>query len=629
MHMISTRRFPLALPILLILLLLPMWGGGLAYAAEKSGQADDAKPSTEKTEPSKQDQDADKTPTPDKGAKDKGSTGDDAPKGGSGNAKAQAQSQIENSMANIEVIQQTLESLRKEIENSKESADINRSGMQTVKDGLDLINNKLKDVTTGLDQNRGIVSANTANIEQLKQDMLPLTRDTRANIAELNSQKSLIEDNSIRLYEILIQLNTLEEKLKALKDALVSAKNSGKGDELKLAVNADLNRLWMLLSIVLVFFAPLAFVLSGRNRQELLADGTEQHQGMLLACLGVFLGYFVLGFGLMYGTTYSGWIGASSYLLGSAPSGASAQPVYPFPLFVLYHTGFAMLSALIVYVAVGSRLSSAAHMVLAVFVGAILMPVFGHWAWSGYFIPGNKGWLEGIGFTDQGGSTVINSVSAWFAFALVWKLELANPSSPTQTDNTPDEPVYSSSATLLLWLSWFGFTTAALPISSDQIPSVMLNTGLAAAAGGMTAFLHYVFFRTDKSRIARGLSGFVSGLVAVAACAQSVTFMEAAVIGACAGLLQNMAFSVLRKYFLKQAWQVRTAYLVAIHGVGGVWGTLCFALLGTEGNFDLPDLDQLVIQAEGAVVAIGYSVLMTYVALMLLSFRKKQPQPMA
>lgn len=535
-----------------------------------------------------------------------------------------AESQIEDSMANIEVIQQTLESLRNEIENSKETTSLTRDNVQTIRDGISLIDEKIKQAYTGLDESRTGVAANTKSITNLTEGLLSATRDIKANAADLSSQKSLIEDNSIRLYEILIQISSMNDEVDQFSKALDSVRNSDQKQELKLVIGSDLNRLWIMLSIILVFFSPVAFVLSSnRDNYRPLMDGTQQHQGILLVCLGVFLGYFAVGFGLMYGESSSGLIGTTNYLL--EPINTNRQPVTPFNEFVLYQSGFAMLAAMIVYIAVGRQLSSVAHLVLALFVGVVLIPIFGHWSWSSYFIPTNKGWLEGAGFVDQAGAVTINTVAAWFAFTIVWKLGKSSPP-PQQADKEFDDPVYSASATLLLWISWIGFTTGTLPISSEQIPGVVLNIGLAGSAGGITAFMHYVFFHTDKSQIARALGGFVSGLVAIAACAQSVTFIEALTIGAIAGLLQNLAYSLLRKIVLKQSWQVRPAYLVAIHGVAGIWGALSFALFGSENTFGAPDFTQLVTQAQGIATALAYSIVTGHVAMLLLAFRKKQPQ---
>jgi Amt family ammonium transporter len=542
---------------------------------------------------------------------------------GQASSKEQAHSQIENSMANIEIIQQTLESLRSELDNSKEDAILNRSSMDTIKQGLELIDSKLKEAYSGLDESRNNIATNSTDITKLKTDLLALSRDVRTNAGDIDSQKSLIEGNATRLYEILITIADLTKQLEALQGS--ASKVADKKQEEQNTLIKSLNRLWTLLAIVLVFLTPLAYVLtSSREHYKPLPDGTPQHQGVLLVCLGTFLGYFLIGFGLMFGTSAGGWIGTSSYLLSSDVADPNHAPLFPFAEFVLYQAGFAMLASLIIYTAIGRQLSATSHLLLALFTGIILVPVFGHWAWAGQFIPGNKGWLETSGFMDAAGSTTIHSVAAWFAFVLVWKLGRQQ-TEQTSSDKANDDAAYSSSAVLFLWLSWLGFTTGTLPISSNQIGSTMLNVVLAAASAGLVAFLHYSFFHTGKGMIARALGGFVTGLVAVAASAHSLSFLEALGVGISAGLIHNLAFSLLRKHFLTQAWQARAAYLVAIHGVGGVWGSLCVALLGSEGTFAMPDIGQLIYQLQGIAVGLVYSVVFAHVAWMLLAFRKRTP----
>lgn len=538
-------------------------------------------------------------------------------------SKEQAQSQIDNSMANIEVIQQTLESLRSEIDNSKEDMIVNRSSLTTIKDGLELIDTKLKEAYSGLDESRNNIASNTAAINTLKTDLLTLGRDLRANVADAHSQKSLIEGNATRLYEILLKIADLSERLDNLQGN--ETEQAEKKQQENKALLNDLGKLWTLLAIVLVSLTPLAYV-SSSSQAASLPDGIPQHQGVLLVCLGVFLSYFIVGFGIMFGTSAGGMFGTSSYLLGAGSIDPKMPPLFPFAEFMLYQTGFVMLAALIVYSAIGKHLSSVRHLLLALFVGVVLIPVFGHWAWAGQFMQGNKGWLETAGFLDTAGSTTIHSVAAWFAFVLIWKLGKGQTATHNTSDRVDEKPAYTPTAVLFLWLSWLGFTTGTLPISNNQIGTTMLNVGLAASAGGIVAVLHYSFYHPDNGRIARGLGGFVTGLVAVAASAQALTFLEAMVVGMVAGVLHNMAFTLLRKRFLPQAWQARTAYLVAIHGVGGIWGSLSVALLGSEGMFDLPNIQQLVSQLQGIAIALIYSVVLAHVAFLLFTIRKQPPE---
>lgn len=606
--MTSSRiHSPIKLLMYCLVVLLLWAGNGVVHAAKEadSKTAD----TTEQATDAKESKDAQATDGEQSQNPEDASTGEDA--------EPSASSKIENSMANIELIQGTLEALSREIENSKESANLNRSSVQTIKDGLNQIDSKLKEAYAGLDESRSSITSNTTDIEKLKQDTLSLLRDVRANASDLGVQKTLVEDNSVRLYELLIKITDINDRMdkfvKGIKDADPSK-------DLQKTFSRDLSRLWILLSVVLVLFAPLAIIISSNSSQRKpLSDGTGQQQGMVLASLGVFLGYFILGFSLMYGPSVSGWFGFMNYLFEGSEAVAKLNPAFNFAEFVMYQIGFIMLAALIVYIAVGHCFSSTAHMLLALLIGAVVIPVFGHWTWASYFIPGNKGWLEAIGFVDQAGSTTINSVAAWFALILVWKLGKKQPK--TDDGEAADEPVYSSTTTQFLWISWLGMTTGTLPISSEQISNVMLNVGLAASAGGLAAFMHYVFFHSDQGKIARGLGGFVSGLVAIAASAQSVTFAEAAAIGASAGFIQNLAFSALRHTLLKQNWQIQAAYLVAIHGVAGAWGTLCYALLGTEGNFSLPDWFQLVTQFQGVLAALGYGIILANIVTPLFNIK--------
>lgn len=597
---------------------------GAADTGQEAGAADTGQEAGTDTEAA--DTGQEKTGTAGTGESQPGSGQNEKPEpaAGAAAAKADVSTQIESSMATIETIHKILDDLTKETNASKEDNASTRSRMQSVAESLKTIDQKLLEAYNDLENSRSAMQSNVKRIDALTQDFTNLSRDLRANSTELNTQKSLIEDNSIRLYELLIQLQQLSTDLTTLSSSLTNSKQEDFVETIKKAINVDLNRLWLLLSTVLVFFAPLAFVLSSaQGKRLLLADGTDERQGMILACLGVFLGYFILGFGLMYGTTASGWVGIPSHLWQEVSAAeAAVTSNFNFSGFVLYKTGFAMFAALIVYTAAGSKLTSVTHMLLALFVGAILIPVYGHWATSGHFITTNQGWLQEAGFVDQAGAITINTVAGWFAFIICWKMGNANADS-TKPEKVNNDPVYSSSATLLLWLSWMGFTTGTLPISNDQISSVMLNAGLAASAGGLTAFLQYVFFSADKSAIARGLGGFVSGLVAIAACAQSVTFIEAAFIGAVAGSLQNIAYKILRKWFLIHAWQSRAAYLVAIHGVAGIWGALCFALLGAEGSFTSPNIVRLATQLQGVAVAVIYSIFMANIAVFLLRLKKK------
>lgn len=531
-----------------------------------------------------------------------------------------AEEQIENSLANIEVIQETLGALRSEIENSKESTALNRTSVTIIKDGLKLIENKLEEAYNTLGESRNSISANESLLDELQKEISKFTRNIRTNSADVGEQKSLIEDNSIRLYEILIQLNTIEEKLKNLNSALQGKKESDPTENIKSEIHEELNYLWLLFSTVIILSMPLAFTLT--HTKIALADHIPQTQGVILIYIAATIGYFVIGFGLMYGITSSGWIGTSNFLpfedLSQLDENAGAGIHYNLPVipFFLYKLGFILLAVLIIYHIIGRQLSSMTHLLLALFVSAFLIPTFAHWVWADQLIENNKGWLAQANFIDQAGAVTINMVAAWFAFIIAWKIDKSLP--PPEIGKTVDDDEkisYSASTVLLLWLTWISLTTGKSPIADHYISEIIINVSLAATSGSLVAFLHYGFFHAGVERINHTLGGAVAGLVAIAACVEMVTFLEALVIGGAAGLFYNFSYHFIRRYFLRKTWQIRSAHLVAIHGTSGVWGALAVVIFGSEGSFDLLNTVQLMPQLQGIAVAIIYSIVLAHVAL--------------
>lgn len=525
-------------------------------------------------------------------------------------------SQIEASMGDMTKLQKALNPLRSQ----------QNENIKTTNTTLEDIKKKLQEAYDKLNKNESSINTDHEEIDKLNKEILKIIREIRVNSTDLAEHKTFIEENSIRLYEILIQTNHFSDKVSNITEALLKIKNTDYKEEIKKEVYLSVDELWHLLASVLVFFAPLAFVISSnRDHFKPLSDGIAQHQGVILVTLGAFLSYFSLGFGLMYGDTLSGLIGIPRYLHNTPEALSDFQPIIPLSEFIQYQIGFAILAAMIVYMAVGRQLSSLWHLTLALFVAVILIPILGHWAWAGHFIAENKGWLENSGFIDQGGSLVVNGVAALFAFFIVLSLGQSDPA-PADIDNDCNDPVYSSSSVLLLWLSWLGFTTGNLSIAGEEISQVMLNVGLAGSAGGLIAYLHALIFYGDQNRIAQGLSGFVTGLVAIAACAQNVTYLEAVVIGATAGILQNIGYQWLHQHVLHHQWQKRTASLVAIHGIGGIWGALCVALFMTDGNFSSLNMGQLIVQLKGIAIVLAYSFIMAKIMLFFLALRKKPKQ---
>jgi Amt family ammonium transporter len=109
------------------------------------------------------------------------------------------------------------------------------------------------------------------------------------------------------------------------------------------------------------------------------------------------------------------------------------------------------------------------------------------------------------------------------------------------------------------------------------------------------------------------VSGAIAGMVAITPAAGFVTPMVAVLIGAVAGVLCYYAMLVRIR---RQVDESLDAW--AIHGIGGLWGTLAtgiFAAAAIGGFAGLVEghTSQFLANAIGAFAALGYAFIVTFI----------------
>ena len=170
-----------------------------------------------------------------------------------------------------------------------------------------------------------------------------------------------------------------------------------------------LDIVWTLLATVLVFLMQAGFSLleAGATRAKnsiniIMKNIMDMSLGSLV--------FWLVGFGFMFGTNSSGWIGTDNFLLSKIDP-ASETGYFDFAFFI-FQTVFAATAATIISGAVAERTKFTAYLIYAVAVTGFIYPIFGSWVWGG-------GWLNDIGpgFVDFAGSTVVHSVGGWAALA--------------------------------------------------------------------------------------------------------------------------------------------------------------------------------------------------------------------
>ncbi len=250
-----------------------------------------------------------------------------------------------------------------------------------------------------------------------------------------------------------------------------------------------LDTAWVLVAAFLVFFMQAGFALLEAGLTRAKNASNIMMKNVMDFVMGS-LGYWAIGYGLMFGSVASGFFGTSNFFLGATGDSVGNVPLLAFWLFQLVFAGTA---ATIVSGAMAERTKFSGYLIYSIVISAIIYPIFGHWVWgTGWLwtLGDTTGLLPDGGFRDFAGSTVVHSVGGWAA--LMGTLALGPRIGRFNSDGTPNA-IPGHSVTLfglgvfILWLGWFGFNPgsqlAIVGADADAVALVAANTNLAAAAG--------------------------------------------------------------------------------------------------------------------------------------------------
>jgi len=252
---------------------------------------------------------------------------------------------------------------------------------------------------------------------------------------------------------------------------------------------------------------------------------------------------------------------------------------------------FCATTASIVSGTVAERIKFWPFIIFTVILTGILYPITGSWEWG-------AGWLDGMGFSDFAGSTLVHSVGGWAALAGAIVLgPRAGKYSPDGTVN----PMPGSNiplavlGTFILWLGWFGFnggSQLALGSIADagDVSKIFVNTNLAAAAGAVVAMilLQIIYKKVDVTMV---LNGALAGLVSITAEPLTPTVPMALFIGGIGGVIVVLVVPLLDKLKIDDV-----VGAIPVHLVAGIWGTFIVAATNSDASYGV----QLI-----GIVAIG------------------------
>lgn len=380
------------------------------------------------------------------------------------------------------------------------------------------------------------------------------------------------------------------------------------------------NNVWMLVATFLVFIMHLGFATleSGLTRAKNTVNILFKNVSII--SLGI-LTYALVGFNLMYPGEFNGFFGFAGFGIAS-PEGAAglieyADGGYTYWTDFIFQAMFAATAATIVSGAVAERIKLSSFLVFSTIFVAIVYTIAGSWKWGG-------GWLDGMGFYDFAGSTLVHSVGGWGA--LIGAMLLGPRLGKYTKSGIKAIPGHSlplaTVGVFMLWFGWYGFNGGSV-LSADPGPVslVFVTTSLAAAAGVIGAMIlsWIVFKKPDLSMI---LNGSLAGLVGITAGADVMTPLSAVIIGLIAGLI--VVASVL--FFDKVVKIDDPVGAISVHLVCGIWGTLAVGIFSTNPEHSF--ITQLIGVAAYGVFTVVCALILFLLIKVSMGLRVSQEEEM-
>ena len=387
-----------------------------------------------------------------------------------------------------------------------------------------------------------------------------------------------------------------------------------------------INTTWVLVGAALVFFMQAGFCILESGLTRAKNAGNIIMKNLMDFCIGTPI-YWLVGFGIMFGTTSTVFGGFDFFTTGDYS--AVLPDGVPFYAFFIFQTVFCATAATIVSGAMAERTDFRAYCIYSAVISLIVYPVSGHWIWGG-------GWLAEMGFHDFAGSCAVHMVGGCAALIGAAILE---PRIGKYDKNGKPRAILGHNLTMaalgvfILWFCWFGFnggstvamegvTTAA--DGSDMFMGaltgmVFSTTNLAAAVATCTTML-FTWIRYKKPDVSMSLNGTLAGLVMVTASTDCIDMYGAAIEGVIAGIAVVLVIELIDKVFKVDD----PVGAVGVHFANGLLGTVCVGLFSTGQNgvgaglFYGGGFKQLGVQLLGVVTVcawVGITMFITFTIL--------------
>lgn len=364
---------------------------------------------------------------------------------------------------------------------------------------------------------------------------------------------------------------------------------------------------WILTATVLVLFMTLpglalfyAGLVRSRNVLSVLM------QCFAIACV-VSIVWLVIAYSIAFddGGSMNAWMGGAGKAFLTGVGVDTLSGTIPETVFFMFQMTFAIITPALIVGAFVERIRFAAVLLFSVIWVIVVYAPVTHWVWGG-------GWLAEMGVFDFAGGIVVH-VTAGVSALVIAKMLGGRRGFPRDL-RPPHNPGMTMIGATMLWVGWFGFNAGSALSAGGGAGMAMVVTHISAATAALTwAAIEWVRF--GKPSLIGIVTGMVAGLASITPASGFVGPMGALVIGLLAGFICQWMTS-----FVKNNMKIDdTLDVFAVHGVGGILGTLLVAVFAAPafGGLGLTEGvsigQQFGIQIIGIVSVAVWSLVATWV----------------
>ena len=363
---------------------------------------------------------------------------------------------------------------------------------------------------------------------------------------------------------------------------------------------------WILTATALVLFMTLpglALFYAGLVQSKNVVSVLMHH--FAVACLMSIL-WVVVGYSLAFSGD-GAWVGDLSNLFMGAVTVESVSGTIPESLFGAFQMTFAVITPALIIGAYVERIKFSAVLVFSSLWLLVVYAPVTHWVWGG-------GIMAGWGVMDFAGGIVVHATAG--TAALVAAIVIGKRRSFPSSVQPPHSPILTMIGACMLWVGWFGFNGGSALAAGQNAAMALLVTHISAAVASLV-WMIIEWRKFGRPSVVGIATGMVAGLATVTPASGFIGVPGGIFLGLAGGYICYVAVDLIRgKLGIDDSLDV-----FAVHGVGGVLGSLLVAVLATDAFSGMGLAEgmtvggQLFVQAKSILITVIWTAVASFIIL--------------